>query len=74
LGPRWLAYTWLAFTVVPSSTTLSSIRLFGPITQPAPILVAPRRIVPGRMAAPGAISTLSSIKISRLVMLTPFAM
>ena len=53
-------YTWLALTVVPSSTMLSSMRLLGPMTHPAPMTVLPRRMVPARITAPGAIWTSAS--------------
>ena len=44
------------------------------MTQPGPMTVLPRRMVPGRMTAPGAICTVSSIETVRLSICTPFAM
>ena len=60
-------------TVVPSPTWLSSIRLLGPMTQPGPMTVDPRRMVPGRMRAPGAIWTVSSMTTAVLSIRTPLA-
>ena len=39
--------------VVPASTTVSSSRVLGPITQFSAITVLPRRMHPGRMTVPG---------------------
>lgn len=46
----------------------------GPMTQPAPMVVLPRRMVPARMTAPGAMTTSEPISTLRLRMSTPFAM
>ena len=41
--------------MVVSSPTVQSVNMaFGPISQPAPMCVRPRRIVPGRIVTPGA--------------------
>ena len=53
----------LALNFTFSPTVTFSSRLFGPMTLPAPIFVSPRRMVPGRMTAPGAISTVSSMRM-----------
>ena len=42
--------------------------------QPAPMTVLPRRMVPARMTAPGAMTTSGAICTVRLSMITPFAM
>ena len=44
------------------------------MTQPAPMAVLPRRMVPARMTAPGAMTTSEPISTLRLRMSTPFAM
>ena len=46
----------------------------GPMTQSGPITVLPRRMVPGRILAPGAIWTVSSMQTVRLSIKTPLAM